>query len=511
MIIAAVSIALIAVATLLFLAVMRGYLSPDVGVLARLQSKRYSLFEVVDTELAKLRSASSVSRERAAQVLRITRQQEHQYDQHAAEFVTQIAKQSQSPRTSPPRPLFVPLLSRAQKLFAVCDIDLARWVLNDPVTFERAGALEAFADAFKLQSVFTTKNTTLHKELKGFFSRKTNSLSTDQMASMMEILERRVDSMLSTWSYDAGVPFIPKVEGMVLEAYAEQFFGMKQFPNAEECGVLLKKVWQIKSLRNNIPRSAWDPLYWVRMRALQRQLFRIVDDAQALVDRDGSPVADEMAQVYRANSYRPGNLLNAIIPLYEAIARGVVYALIELASAPAIQKALRAEIATQRDELQYCRSTTTLLHRIWQETLRLRPPTPNQTRRVTTQQNALFPRGSKVVVVWSVFHMDPAVWGPRVNRFDPDRWLAATPEQTRNYNPFGTGAQRCVAMNYASFGGRVLIKRIVESRSIEHEERASTIAAVGTDRGYSRGPDPDAATLRFARLEAKRRAVMGAA
>jgi len=64
---------------------------------------------------------------------------------------------------------------------------------------------------------------------------------------MMEILERRVDSMLSTWNYDEGVAFIPKVEGMVLEAYAEQFFGMKQFPNAEECGVLLKKVWQIKS------------------------------------------------------------------------------------------------------------------------------------------------------------------------------------------------------------------------------------------------------------------------
>lgn len=107
--------------------------------------------------------------------------------------------------------------------------------------------------------------------------------------------------------------------------------------------------------------------------------------------------------------------------------------------------------------------------------------------------------------------MDPAVWGPEVDRFDPDRWLTITPEQTRNYNPFGTGAQRCVAMNYASFGGRVLIKRIVESRLIEHEERASTIAAVGTDRGYSRGPDPDAATLRFARLEAKRSAVAGAA
>jgi len=84
MFIAAVSIALAGAVTLLLLAVMRGYLSPDVGVLARLQSKRYSLFEVVDTELAKLRSASSVSSERAAQVLRITRQQEHQYDQHAA-------------------------------------------------------------------------------------------------------------------------------------------------------------------------------------------------------------------------------------------------------------------------------------------------------------------------------------------------------------------------------------------------------------------------------------------
>ena len=154
-------------------------------------------------------------------------------------------------------------------------------------------------------------------------------------------------------------------------------------------------------------------------------------------------------------------------------------------------------VRNAHDELQYCSSTKTLLHHVWKETLRLHPPTPNQTRRVTTKDNALFPYGSKVVVIWGLFHLDPQVWGPDVIQFNPNRWLDVTREQEQHYNPFGTGVRKCVAMNYASFGGRVMLKRIVESKIVKHWDKDSTTDGIGTDRGYSRGPDPDASVLRF--------------
>jgi cytochrome P450 len=120
---------------------------------------------------------------------------------------------------------------------------------------------------------------------------------------------------------------------------------------------------------------------------------------------------------------------------------------------------------------------------------------------VTNRENPLFPIHSKVVIAWSVFHMDPQVWGPDARIFEPTRWLHLAANQERNYNPFGSGAQRCVAMDYASLGGRIILKRIIESRILQLPEGSSTKSALATDRGYSRGPDPDASLLQFNRLQ----------
>jgi cytochrome P450 len=489
-------IALVGGVLLVVVAVMRWYLSPDIGVLSRLQSGLYSLSEVVQAELSACRGTAG--NDRGQQILRVRGQQARVYDEFAAEFLrSETAREHHAPANTS-RPLFLPLLSRPNKVFVLSDLDLAKWVLNDAATFDRSQTLESFADAFQLDSVFTTKDAGLYRDLRSFFAHSTNGLSSDQYETMMATFQRRVDSMLSTFARSAGVPFIPKVEGMVLEAYADAFFGMRTFPNADECAILIKRIWQIKSLRNNIPSRRWNPLLRLRMRRQQSRLFRIIEEAQALVNDADSSVADEMAQVYIANGHGPGNLLNALIPLYEAISRGVVYALLELASSQSVQEELREEIARHSDdELEYCKSTNTLLHRVWKETLRLRPPTPNQTRRVTTGHNALFPIGSKVVIVWSVFHLDPDVWGPDATEFRPQRWIGVTVEQEQNYHPFGMGVQECVAQNYGSFGGRVMLKRIVESTSIQHKGDGPTTGRVGTDRGYSRGPDPDASILRF--------------
>jgi len=473
------------------------YLAPDVETLSRLQSKRYSLSEVVHAKLSVLRDADPSGSNRLRQILAIRKQQQHKSDKHAAEFLEKATQAHQS-RARMSVPLFFPLLTATQKLFVLCDLDLVKWVLDDATTFDRARTLESFSEAFRLNSVFTTKDVKLHRDLKSFFTRHTNDLTLEAYETMAATLQRHVDSMLSKFAGVADVPFVPKVEGMVLGAYAESFFGMDSFPDAEECAVLIKQIWQLKSLRNNVPLRRWSPLTWLKLRHMKNRLFCIIANAQRVLDQRRSHAANKMAEVYASNGYEPGNLLNALIPLYEAIARGVVYASIELASSPGVQTELYNEIVHHvHEELKYCMSTETLLHRVWQETLRLHPPTPNQTRRVTTKDNVCFPYGSKVLVLWSMFHQDAEVWGSDAMEFNPGRWLGLTPQQEQHYNPFGKGVQRCVAMNYASFGGRVMLKRLVESMIIGPRTRATTTSVMGNDRGYSRGPDPDALVLQL--------------
>lgn len=469
-----------------------GWLNEE-NILLKLQSEQYSLYEVARGVISTIRESDPTGVMRQEQLFLIRQQQARQKDRFATEFLK--SKAAETPGSSS-TPLAFPLLSDPQKLFVVADMDLAKWVLSDPKTFDRARTLESFASAFGLNSVFTTKDPDLHRDLKRFFVRQTNQLPDEQYKSMQDSLQGHVDTMLTKLDGNSEKPFIAKVESMVLEAYADVFFGMKEFPDAEECAVLIKNIWQIKSLQNNIPSFQSHPYLALKMEQMQKRMFRIVENAQVIVDKSGSKSADEMAQVYLSHGYEPGNLLNAFIPLYEAIGRGLVYAAVELGHSPSLQEQLNKEIAQNgNDELEYAKSTSTLLHRTWQETLRLRPPTPNQTRRVTIEDNALFPQGSKVTIVWGLFHQDPEVWGEDAGQFNPNRWLSATRQQEQHYNPFGTGAQKCVAMNYASFGGRVMLKRIVESARIHPS--SEDLQPGGADQGYSRGPDPDRSVLRF--------------
>lgn len=474
------------------------YSAGDASVLARLQSARYSLFEVVQSEVAAFCARTRVPDLRQEQRQRIAEYTARSQDRYARHFLDSTAAGAAlSPTAGAQQPLFIPLLSRTQRMYALSDIDLVKWVLSDATGFDRARTLESFADAFQLNSVFTTKDKRLHSALKTFFTKHTNKLSPEQHVAMLSSFESCVGAMMDCLWCPRGAKFIPKVEGMVLQATAEAFFGLRDFPDAEEFTVLIKDVWTLKSLRNNVPWKRWNPQVLLRLRQLRRRMFEICKQAERLAAQQHSAVAYEMAQVYRTHGYGQGNLLNALIPLYEAIARGVVYALVELANAPQTQAALYEEIQQNRvDALRYSRSTKTLLHRVWLETLRLRPPTPNQTRRVTSVDNPLFPRGAKVVVVWSVFHSDPEVWGDDASEFKPSRWLEASAVQHKNYNPFGTGAQKCVAQNYGSLAGRMALMHIVAAAKIEHVAATATTDSSG-DRGYSRGPEPEATVLRF--------------
>lgn len=396
---------------------------------------------------------------------------------------------------------FITLLSGPRGLFALTDIRAVELVLNDIDTFGRSEALEEFAMVFNLESVFTTKNEDLGGKLRCFFAKNTNNLSEADWTKNLSSLNNKAEAAVLSLLGDQPEKFIQKIEAATFDAYAESFFGMPEFPDSESCTALIKEIWRIKSLRNNIPWCRFNPLLFLRLRYLQNNLFEIVKSATMEVSYSRSSTAQDMASTYIEHSLKPGNLLNAMIPLYEAVSRGVICGLIALAGDTKIQDDLRQEIANNEGSCEaYLRSEDTLLHRVWLETLRLWPPTPNQTRRVLKSNSLGLKENSKVVVVWGLFHLASEVWGTDFYAFKPERWRTITLEQRANYNPFGLGPQKCVARDYGSFGGKALIRSIVKARRLELPKGPSYQSSFSIDRGYSRGPDPNTTKLIFNKL-----------
>lgn len=374
-------------------------------------------------------------------------------------------------------------------------IEAATTVLNETKNFSRSGALEEFRDAFKLDSVFTTYNKSKEKCLRRFFARHVNGLDGREWKTVLHSLDKKLDEKISLFPDGASIPFVNEIESATFSAYAEAFFDMPEFPEADKCVALIKEVWRLKSLRNNIYWHRFSPYSTLKYHVLRHRLLKIVETASRQPSYSKSRSAEEMSREYRTHECNPGSILNAMIPLYEAISRGVVAALLALAQDSSLQLQLRDEIdKCAKDRVQYLTSKDTLLHRIWLETLRVFPPTPNQTRRVLKENTLGLKPGSKVVVLWSVFHLDPVVWGGDAHCFLPERWLDPSNEQLMYYNPYGKGAQRCVAEEYGSFGGKAMIAKAIQDKRISLLPGCSIPTF---DRGYSRGPDPDTTIVEF--------------
>lgn len=457
--------------------------------------RRHSLSEVINFELVQRRSRDVDRSLQHSEIIESIQRQLQLAIGPQRDTLAQLAASLKSSGGTS-RPSVIPIKRLGRPLYAITEMGLADWVLSKPNEFERSTALDSFAAAFGLESVFTTHDKQLAGSLRRYFRGTTNDLTSRQLIDIYHVLNQHVDGMLSKISPCEPTTFVSRIEGMVLSAYAQSFFDIEDFPDATGTTELIKDIWTIKSRRNNLPLARLNVLAYLRMRRMRRRLLDRMNGITQRVSQYRPSKIERMASVYNDNGYSAGNLLNALIPLYEALARAVVFATIELAKAPSLQDELRSEfIANDHRELEYCADKSTLLHRVWLETLRLWPPTPNQTRQVMSDDNPLFPKGSRVVIVWSVFHRNAEVWGSDADSFDPARWVAITAKQESNYHPFGAGAQHCVAMDYAGFGGRTILKRILGSRQLDLPNVMPT--SIITDRGYSRGPDPKTSLLQF--------------
>lgn len=100
------------------------------------------------------------------------------------------------------------------------------------------------------------------------------------------------------------------------------------------------------------------------------------------------------------------------------------------------------------------------------ETLRLSMAGGMEIRRTCTQSCTLngihFPRGTGVILCYSLLHTDPDAWEEPF-KFDPERHRGPVKEKRHPYqfNPFGAGPRSCIGMRLAQLEGRLTLVRLL--------------------------------------------------
>ncbi len=238
-----------------------------------------------------------------------------------------------------------------------------------------------------------------------------------------------------------------------------------------------------RSLEHALTSLVWLPggvpvaLAPARRRALGRldaEIARLVasrrtaprDDLITLLVRGRPPLDDRQARE---------ELLGLAVTGYVTIGRAVTSTLVELASNPAIEQRLRAELAgvlggraavvADLDRLPLCRGCVS-------EALRLHPPTPMFVRRPRASDSLpsglRVPAGRLLLLSPYVVQRDPR-WFEDPERFEPARFAAdeSGPWPAFAYFPFGGGTRVCLGRTIAVAESVLLVARVLRQFHLE--------------------------------------------
>lgn len=148
-----------------------------------------------------------------------------------------------------------------------------------------------------------------------------------------------------------------------------------------------------------------------------------------------------------------------LIAGYETTAVTLAWVAERIVRHPEVLAELDASLARGEDDY---------LDAVITETARLRPALPVTVRYAEKDvviNNVRVPAGTIVMIYINAIHKRPDLY-PDPDRFDPQRFLGVRPDPYR-WLPFGGGAHRCLAANFAMFESRVLLRTILQKRRFQ--------------------------------------------
>eukprot|EP00037_Helgoeca_nana_P000385 m.21426 g.21426 ORF g.21426 m.21426 type:complete len:571 (+) comp10468_c0_seq1:48-1760(+) len=166
---------------------------------------------------------------------------------------------------------------------------------------------------------------------------------------------------------------------------------------------------------------------------------------------------------------------------HDTTANLMTWVTFEMARKPHLQRRMQQEVDTVfsrlggRDMTYEDLPAMTFLTRVITETLRLWPSVPNGTFRETEFDDVItgrdgkpvtIPKGTNLMIGEWALHMNPELWGPDVEEFNPDRdflpeeiagGAVGTNPQSHRYCPFTFSPRSCIGRNFAMMEARVLL------------------------------------------------------
>jgi cytochrome P450 len=358
-----------------------------------------------------------------------------------------------------------------QNIYVITDIDTAKKVLNNKESFCRPPMMKEFSDSFHMNNVFTTHNSLFHRELKKFFMESSARAMSGGGDHLAVICSNHADKMIRKISNSFSITS-NEVEGLILETMADSFFSKPDFPKKEHCAFLIKEIWSLKrSIKSALTEDAKQEINRA-IKIMRDELIAISISYKKDLREAGSEAIEKLDTIYSDHGYEEAHIWNILIPIYESLSRSVVCVLQDLSKHQDIQDALYRELKSEASsDRGYIKSGSSQLHRVWNETIRIRPPISDQPRRAEANNPLNLEEGSEIKISWGLFHLRKDVWGEDSHEYRPDRWNNITRQQRKSFNPFGAGVEMCVGRKLAEFSAKSIIRKIVlETKVVPYAE-----------------------------------------
>jgi cytochrome P450 len=292
-------------------------------------------------------------------------------------------------------------------------------------------------------------------------------------ALMADVAAREIER----WPLGEPYPLRPRMQAMTLEIVLRAVFGISEGPRMEELRRELRGL--LDTLTDPVKGIAMLVLgadRITRIPAFRRELERVDgpiyaeiaerrratdlaerDDIMSLLlqatHEDGSPMSDSELR---------DELLTLLVAGHETTANALSWAVERLCRHPARIERLTAEV--RAGEGTYLQATI-------QETLRLRPVISIVLRKLQEPMELggrLLPAGVSIVPAIHLVHRRADIY-PEPNEFRPERFIEAEGGRapgTYTWIPFGGGIRRCLGAAFAQFEMEVVLKELVERRTL---------------------------------------------
>ncbi|HEX4110574.1 MAG TPA: cytochrome P450 [Solirubrobacteraceae bacterium] len=284
----------------------------------------------------------------------------------------------------------------------------------------------------------------------------------ERMERLSSLIAELAEREIERWPRGEPLATHPRLQRLTLEIIMRAVFGSEPGERHERLREALIELLAFgESPLSLMPATRRSPLLrgrWARFERARAQsdaaLYALIDERRARAE-PGEDVLAMLLQTEMSPAAVRDELVTALVAGHETTASQLAWALVLLARAPDVQRAIQQESVD--DEAPYLNATIS-------EVLRLRPvlPTaePRRVNRPITIGGRRYEPGVVLLASAHLVHHDPTLY-PDPEAFRPERFLDAAPG-TYTWIAFGGGRRRCLGVSFALLEMRIFLRTLLE-------------------------------------------------